>query len=80
MPSSPVLMDASLSVVIFWLMHPLHESCCGREEQTSELPKSRIRQVYEPIIGDLTLMKTDCPEREATYIITNGGINDPEKV
>ncbi|KAK3173725.1 hypothetical protein OEA41_007057 [Lepraria neglecta] len=21
----------------------------------------------------------DCPEREATYIITNGGINDPEK-
>ncbi|PLN74491.1 Rad51-domain-containing protein [Aspergillus taichungensis] len=22
----------------------------------------------------------DCPEREATYVITNGGINDPEKV
>jgi len=22
----------------------------------------------------------DCPEREATYIITTGGINDPEKV
>ncbi|KAI9855596.1 MAG: Meiotic recombination protein dmc1 [Trichoglossum hirsutum] len=22
----------------------------------------------------------DCPEREATYIITNGGIMDPEKV
>ncbi|KAF8854164.1 hypothetical protein BDZ45DRAFT_677160 [Acephala macrosclerotiorum] len=22
---------------------------------------------------------TDCPEREATYIITTGGINDPEK-
>ncbi|MCJ1339526.1 Meiotic recombination protein dmc1 [Bachmanniomyces sp. S44760] len=22
----------------------------------------------------------DCPEREATYIITNGGINDPEKL
>ncbi|TKA53916.1 Meiotic recombination protein DLH1, partial [Cryomyces minteri] len=21
----------------------------------------------------------DCPEREATYVITNGGINDPEK-
>ena len=21
----------------------------------------------------------DCPEREATYIITTGGINDPEK-
>jgi hypothetical protein len=23
---------------------------------------------------------TDMPEKEATYIITNGGINDPEKV
>jgi len=22
---------------------------------------------------------TEMPEREATYIITNGGINDPEK-
>ena len=22
----------------------------------------------------------DCPEREATYIITGGGISDPEKV
>ena len=22
---------------------------------------------------------TDCPEREATYIITTGGITDPEK-
>jgi hypothetical protein len=22
----------------------------------------------------------DMPEKEATYIITNGGINDPEKV
>ena len=21
----------------------------------------------------------DCPEREATYVITNGGINDPDK-
>jgi len=21
----------------------------------------------------------DCPEREATYVITTGGINDPEK-
>ncbi|TGO50930.1 hypothetical protein BCON_0173g00290 [Botryotinia convoluta] len=24
-------------------------------------------------------VKSDCPEREATYIITTGGINDPEK-
>jgi hypothetical protein len=22
----------------------------------------------------------DCPEREATYVITNGGINDADKV
>jgi meiotic recombination protein DMC1 len=28
--------------------------------------------------NDLPLL--DCPEREATYIITNGGINDPEKI
>lgn len=26
-----------------------------------------------------TNSNTDCPEREATYIITTGGINDPEK-
>lgn len=25
------------------------------------------------------LLFTDCPEREATYIITRGGINDPDK-
>jgi hypothetical protein len=25
-------------------------------------------------------MSADMPEKEATYIITNGGINDPEKV
>ena len=25
------------------------------------------------------IIHIDCPEREATYIITNGGINDPEK-
>lgn len=27
----------------------------------------------------LLTISSDCPEREATYIITNGGINDPEK-
>ena len=27
----------------------------------------------------LTQSFPDCPEREATYIITNGGIADPEK-
>ena len=27
----------------------------------------------------LTLHNTDCPENEATYIITTGGINDPNK-
>jgi meiotic recombination protein DMC1 len=35
-------------------------------------PKIRIKSVA------LTAC-LDCPEREATYIITNGGINDPEK-
>lgn len=24
-------------------------------------------------------LRVDCPEREAAYIITNGGISDPEK-
>lgn len=28
---------------------------------------------------DLIVCYVDCPEREATYVITNGGINDPEK-
>lgn len=28
----------------------------------------------------LTLSSLDCPEREATYVITNGGINDPDKI
>jgi meiotic recombination protein DMC1 len=27
----------------------------------------------------LTMYLTDCPEKEATYIITTGGIADPEK-
>ena len=31
-------------------------------------------------IYDGLMMLLDCPEREATYIITNGGISDPEKV
>lgn len=26
------------------------------------------------------IVRSDMPEKEATYIITNGGINDPEKV
>ena len=46
----------------------------------------KIRQVRAPppnrYVGSsrkLTLV-LDCPEREATYVITNGGISDPEKV
>jgi hypothetical protein len=27
----------------------------------------------------LTTTTTDCAEKEATYIITTGGINDPDK-
>ena len=30
-------------------------------------------------LGVNAMLHIDCPEREATYIITNGGINDPEK-
>ena len=36
---------------------------------------SYFHQISEPVYMNLT----DCPEREATYIITNGGITDPEK-
>jgi hypothetical protein len=30
--------------------------------------------------GGILIFMVDCPEREATYVITNGGINDPDKV
>jgi meiotic recombination protein DMC1 len=28
----------------------------------------------------MLIFSLDCPEREATYVITKGGINDPDKV
>lgn len=31
------------------------------------------------LVLTMLMMNVDCPEREATYIITTGGINDPEK-
>jgi hypothetical protein len=47
-----------------------------------ELPKLLIHLVINIFCGWLPFsdpIGTDCPEREATYIITNGGINDPDK-
>ncbi len=35
--------------------------------------------IYTTILSTADLHVLDCPEREATYIITTGGINDPEK-
>jgi hypothetical protein len=49
----------------------------------SVLRRSRIRLVSDFLtlrLGHLLNFLSDCPEREAIYIITNGGINDPDKV
>lgn len=52
-------------------------------------PRSKILQVFHTRSMHAQCKKyclnangvsPDCPEREATYIITTGGINDPEKV
>lgn len=77
-------MVASLWGDMFLLMPLQHESCFVKAVVMSELQRFRIRQVgyfsrmNRP--GYMTHGVADCPEREATYVITNGGINDPDKV
>jgi hypothetical protein len=48
-----------------------------------ELPRSSTLLVYSLLpnifVQSLIYPSLDMAEREATYIITNGGINDPEK-
>lgn len=39
-----------------------------------------VRNEHSVLIRFLLTFVTDCPEREATYVITNGGISDPDKV
>jgi hypothetical protein len=54
-----------------------------RAEAKSALPRLLIRQACGLIKNTTTTtlidIFTDCAEREATYIITTGGINDPER-
>lgn len=83
-PSLQPLMVASLWVAMFLLMPRQHESCFAKAAAMNELPRFKIRQVgyfsrmtYPRYMTHAIL---DCPEREATYVITNGGINDPDKV
>jgi hypothetical protein len=75
-------MVASLSVVTFLLMRLLLAFFYAREEVMNAWPRFRTLQVWcfcicaQPCANQIL----DMPEKEATYIITNGGINDPEKV
>jgi hypothetical protein len=80
--SLPVLMAASLSVDMFLLMLLPLACFFGRVVVRSELPRFRIPLVPPSHFEAASLSNfwTDCPEREAIYIITNGGINDPDKI
>lgn len=76
-----VPMAASPSVAISSLMPQLPASCCARAVAKSVSRRSRTHQVRGCAFrSSLILIVPDMPEKEATYIITNGGINDPEKV
>lgn len=55
------------------------------EERVAKLQdspgKARILKALEVFILGIKSANAalDCPEREATYVITSGGINDPDK-
>jgi hypothetical protein len=76
-------MAASPSVATFSLTLRQRAYYFARGEVKSESRRSKIRQVSRincsPVELDWWCI-SDMPEKEATYIITNGGINDPEKV
>lgn len=69
---------------MFWHMRLRLVSYFERAVEMNVWPRFRIPQVsqspFVTIIVGISLIATDCPEREATYVITNGGINDPDKV
>ncbi len=55
------------------------------EERVAKIQDSPGQSPPQPfpfpkIVKSNITSATDCPEREATYVITNGGISDPEKV
>lgn len=53
------------------------------EERVAKIQDSPGKMIshleYAQWLRDFFFTIIDCPEREATYVITNGGINDPEK-
>lgn len=55
----------------------------GRAEERvakiQDSPGSYSNPIAPSNLALLTMPVPDCPEREATYVITNGGIADPEK-
>ena len=61
----------------------LQEYCSAKEGVRRGLRRSKTHQVCFISIK-LGVARSHCdedmPEKEATYIITNGGINDPEKL
>ena len=79
--SSPALMVASPSADISLPTPPPLVSCFVKDARRSVLRRSRIRQVSSGSANEDGLSADeclDCPEREATYIITTGGIADPD--
>lgn len=49
------------------------------EERVAKIIDSPSKCLHNYQFLSETDKQLDCPEREATYIITTGGINDPEK-
>lgn len=49
------------------------------EERVAKVIDSPGRRYFPTHTTQLLTPTTDCPEKEATYIITTGGINDPDK-
>jgi meiotic recombination protein DMC1 len=48
------------------------------DERVAKIQDSPGMQRHS-VLREVLTQCPDCPEREATYIITTGGINDPEK-
>ncbi len=82
--SLPVLMAASQSVDMSLPMRQLLGFFCERAVAMSVWQRFRTRQVCLYLNSSsrvaMLTFNLDCPEREATYVITNGGINDPDSV
>lgn len=77
------LMAASLLVDMFLRMRRQPVCFFARVVARNGWPRFRTHLVCYSLMKIflfLSLMVLDCPEREATYIITNGGINDPDKL